>query len=134
MCVQIAMCPWLRGWPGTRSLAGMPLRPSTKAYATCVSRADGQTGSGKTYTMGEISKLGTPDEGVSHRMIRALYALSAQETSMEYSISMQYVQVHLERVFDLFATPGARETSLQLREDRLRGVYVEVPHPSLELA
>ena len=84
--------------------------------------------------MGEISKLGTPDEGVSHRMIRALYALSAQETSMEYSISMQYVQVHLERVFDLFATPGARETSLQLREDRLRGVYVEVPHPSLELA
>ena len=35
--------------------------------------AYGQTGSGKTYTIGEIAKVGTPHEGVAHRMVRALY-------------------------------------------------------------
>ena len=39
--------------------------------------AYGQTGSGKTYTIGEMKMLGTPHEGVAHRMVRHLYQEAA---------------------------------------------------------
>ena len=38
---------------------------------------------------------------------------------------MQFVQIHVERIYDLFAVAGSRDVALPLREDKVRGVYVE---------
>ena len=110
---------------------GRPLVESVMVGFNGTLFAYGQTGSGKTYTIGEISRLGSVHEGVAHRMIRALYELAAQErkaTMMEYTVGVQYVQIYLERVYDLLsegATRGhAESSSLALREGK-EGVFVE---------
>ena len=110
---------------------GRPLVESVMVGFNGTLFAYGQTGSGKTYTIGDITKLGTMHEGVAHRMIRALYSLAEQESeasSTEYVVSVQYVQIYLERVYDLLAeSPSARTAdapSLALREGK-EGVFVE---------
>ena len=98
--------------------------------------AYGQTGSGKSYTIGEVARLGTEHEGVSHRMVRALFAELAQMHCKSYKVTLQFVQVYMESVHDLLAEQRPREgAQLQpLREDKLHGVYVDgaksVPTPT----
>ena len=113
---------------------GRPLVESVMVGYNSTLFAYGQTGSGKTFTIGEISKLGTPVEGVAHRMIRALYLFAKQEqaaSAMEYTFSVQYLQIHCEKIFDLLAERAtdqlgeARDVALSLREDKETGVYVD---------
>ena len=101
----------------------------------------GQTGSGKTYTMGEVSRIGTADEGLAHRMVRGLFDAAARDAEHAYTFSIQYVQVYIEKVYDLL---GARpknkdsrdlreacEVALPLREDKRSGVHIHgcTTHP-----
>ena len=91
--------------------------------------AYGQTGSGKTYTMGEASKINGEHEGVGHRMIRNLFACITADRHHTYSVQVSFVQVYVEKVYDLL---GERQTQhgravdevLQVREDKQDGVYV----------
>ena len=48
-----------------------------------------------------MAKLGTAHEGVAHRMIRELYTQATQERPKSFKVSVQYVQVYLEHVYDL---------------------------------
>ena len=95
----------------------------------------GQTGSGKTYTMGEVSRIGTEHEGMSHRMVRGLFEAAERDGSHKYEISMQFVQIHLEKVFDLLGEKPqnrdpkdlaqASEVALSLREDKAKGTVIQ---------
>ena len=104
---------------------GRPLVESVFGGYNATLFAYGQTGAGKTYTIGEMSLLGGPHEGVAHRMVRALYEnppadLGATPTAW----SVRYVQVYVEKVYDLLAPPSENPQSLPLREDKQMGVYV----------
>lgn len=68
--------------------------------------AYGQTGSGKTYTIGEMGRVGTPHEGVAHRMVRELYAELARMHCLRFKVSLQFVQIYLESVHDLLGEDG----------------------------
>ncbi len=116
--------------------------------------AYGQTGSGKTYTIGEIGQLGTSHEGIAHRMIRALFTEIGADHDHSYEVGMQFVQIHVERIYDLLGEwdsrsnasttssaassvrKGPSTAALQLREDKTQGVYVQgavtVPVETLE--
>ena len=85
----------------------------------------GQTGSGKTFTMGEIENVSTANEGVAHRMVRALFAQIDADSSAEYECAMQYVQIYCEHVHDLLAKGDDVKTNLSLREDKKLGVFVQ---------
>ena len=86
----------------------------------------GQTGAGKTFTMGEISKLETKDEGVAHRMVRDLFSRVERDTSATYDIRVQYIQIYCEAVHDLLASsPEDAHKPLNLREDKKKGVFVQ---------
>ena len=81
--------------------------------------AYGQRGTGKTRTMGDMAGLSHVDEGLSHRMIRAMFDLIewrqslAADSPMVYTIGVQYVEVYDEHVFDVLddASPTARTPS-----------------------
>ena len=110
-------------------LVGKPLVESVCEGYNGTLLAYGQTGSGKTFTIGELTKIGTESEGVAHRMIRELFARQHAGAVRSFSVSVQYFQIYLDRVFDLLLDAGAYSSSpapkLQLREDRARGVYVD---------
>ena len=100
----------------------------------------GQTGSGKTYTIGEVAQMGTANEGVAHRMVRDVFREVRRDRSYDYEIGVQYVQIHLEKIFDLLNDKGYEHgrqvvEPLQLREGA-DGVYVQgattevAAHPS----
>jgi len=61
----------------------------------------GQTGSGKTFTMGEAARIGSLDEGMAHRSVRHLFSAIAADGEHSYEVSMQYVQVYCEKIYDL---------------------------------
>ena len=61
----------------------------------------GQTGSGKTFTMGEAARIGSLDEGMAHRTVRHLFSAIAADGEHSYEVSMQYVQVYCEKIYDL---------------------------------
>jgi hypothetical protein len=82
-------------------VVGRPLVDSVMLGYNGTILAYGQTGSGKTYTIGEIPYLGTPHEGVAHRMVRDLFNEMAEDRNHKYEVSMQFVQIHLEKIYDL---------------------------------
>jgi kinesin family protein 11 len=68
----------------------------------------GQTGSGKTFTMdGELKKsqLESPEDGIIPRAIRNLFDLVAskkqQNPTARLTVSIQYIQLYNEKIFDL---------------------------------
>ena len=80
---------------------GMPLCNSVLGGYNGALLAYGQTGSGKTFTMGETARIGSLEEGMSHRMVRQLFSAIAADSGHSYEISMLYVQVYCERIYDL---------------------------------
>lgn len=85
----------------------------------------GQTGSGKTFTMGEIPNLGSANEGVAHRTVRALYAAIAEDGAHAYEVRVTYVQIHCEHVSDLLGPKESLGAELHLHEDKKRGVFID---------
>ena len=104
---------------------GLPAVSAVTSGYNATLLAYGQTGSGKTFTMGEILNLATANEGVAHRMIRALFAQIDADKSATYECTMKYVQIYCEHVHDLLAKGDDVRTNLSLREDKQHGVYVQ---------
>ena len=88
--------------------------------------ATGASGTGKTYTVHDAGRLGGSSEGLAPRMLRMVLerAHAAQAAGAHaYEVTMQYLHVRDELVFDLLATDAA-DSPLPLREDA-QGVYAK---------
>ena len=85
--------------------------------------------SGKTYTMGEAPYIGSEREGLSHRIVRALFDAAIGDTDHVYEITLSYIQVYVEKIYDLlgerrleFGRPV--DAPLTLRGGTQKGIYV----------
>ena len=87
--------------------------------------AYGQTGTGKTYTMeGFSSSLNDPQKGIIPRSMEEIfkYIESSSNKSKTFMVRASYLQIYKEVITDLLKQEG---TSLQIREDKKKGVFVE---------
>lgn len=78
--------------------------------------AYGQTGSGKTYT------LMAPD-GITAGVIERCFKRITQDDRHDYKVTMSYLQIYQEKIYDLLNSTNKVE--LSLREHPVKGVYVE---------
>ncbi|KAI3657384.1 hypothetical protein MP638_001705 [Amoeboaphelidium occidentale] len=85
---------------------------------TCVF-AYGQTGSSKTYSMFGVEN----DPGLIIQICRQLF-LPEQETSLTREISVSYLEIYNEKVYDLLSA-GSEGERLKIREHPTEGVYVQ---------
>ncbi|KAL7747824.1 hypothetical protein RI367_006759 [Sorochytrium milnesiophthora] len=76
----------------------------------------GQTGSGKTTTLSSSS------DSIIPASVRYLFRQIAQSKRYLYRLSLSYIQVYNDKVYDLLASSGE---ALPLREHPKRGVYVD---------
>ena len=109
---------------------GTPLVRSALIGVNGTLMAYGQTGCGKTYTIGEIAKLGSEHEGVSHRMVRYLYdKIEHSSAGRVHEVSVMIVQIYCEKIYDCLSDTGPKAggtaTPLALREDTTLGVQVQ---------
>eukprot|EP00736_Rhodelphis_marinus_P006336 Rmarinus@m.14630 len=82
--------------------------------------AYGQTGTGKTHTLAcDVPHM----EGISPRAVAEIFAHVDSDAQHEYTVSINYVQIYMERVYDLLQGDG-EEKQLTLREDE-DGVFLE---------
>ena len=87
--------------------------------------AYGQTGSGKTFTLGEPAHTGDR-QGLVPRALRQLLESASASAEFEYEVRMQYVQVYLEKIYDLLEPSAAAANPLHVREDANGESYVQV--------
>ncbi|XP_020614305.1 kinesin-like protein FLA10 [Orbicella faveolata] len=78
--------------------------------------AYGQTGSGKTHT------LMAPD-GITAGVIERCFKRITQDDRHDYKVTMSYLQIYQEKIYDLLNSTNKVE--LSLREHPVKGVYVE---------
>ncbi|KAK7291739.1 hypothetical protein RIF29_07120 [Crotalaria pallida] len=113
-------------------VAGVPMVENClSGYNSCMF-AYGQTGSGKTYTMmGELKETEgklTEDSGITPRVFDYLFTrIKAEQESrrdfkLKYSCKCSFLEIYNEQITDLLEPSS---TSLQLREDMKKGIYVE---------
>ena len=82
--------------------------------------AYGQTSSGKTYTMtGNPDDLHDPDvNGIIPRAVHSIFdGIAEADEDTEFTLSVQYVEIYMEKVRDLLADPA------ELVGDRARGGF-----------
>lgn len=85
------------------SAVGTELVASTLGGYNGTLMAYGATGSGKTYS---VTGASGQVDGLAQRLVRDLLGrTTADAPHAAYSIQMQFVQVYLERIYDLLATP-----------------------------
>lgn len=92
--------------------------------------AYGQTGAGKTFTINGPEDGLEPDgrydiRGILPRCVEFIFSSIAKEmkkSGVEFLVKCSYLEIYQEQVMDLLGELGS---SLQLREDMKRGVYVE---------
>ncbi|XP_020525578.1 kinesin-like protein KIN-12F isoform X2 [Amborella trichopoda] len=113
-------------------VAGLPMVENCMSgYNSCMF-AYGQTGSGKTYTMlGDIDEVdvkSNADRGMTPRIFEFLFERTrAEEESrknekLRYACKCSFLEIYNEQITDLLEPSS---TNLLLREDMLKGVYVE---------
>eukprot|EP01035_Chromulina_nebulosa_P017371 gene17371-22919_t len=87
--------------------------------------AYGQTGTGKTYTMGILERVTNENSGIIPRTISQIFSHS-KTSSGEVRVSLSFLQLYRETLQDLLASPaGQLEDSLNIREDPIKGFFVE---------
>lgn len=87
--------------------------------------AYGQTGTGKTFTMeGFTFKNSDPIRGIIPRSIEEVfnYIETNSSSDTKFMVRASYLQIYNESISDLLKP---EKSSLQIREDKKRGVYVE---------
>jgi hypothetical protein len=88
--------------------------------------AYGQTGTGKTYTMEGFTYNNTdPHRGIIPRSIDEIfkYIETFSSSDTKFMVRASYLQIYNESISDLLKP---EKISLQIREDKKRGVFVEV--------
>ena len=108
-------------------VVGSPLVHSALMGYNGTLLAYGQTGSGKTFTIGEMGRLGSAQGRRPPDGARALRGDCTR--AILVLVEMQFVQVHIERIYDLLAERVSEHgheviTPLSLREDR-DGVFIQ---------
>eukprot|EP00759_Apiculatamorpha_spiralis_P006448 PhF_6_TR13707/c0_g1_i1/m.22140/K10396/KIF5; kinesin family member 5 len=92
------------------SQVAVPLLEDCLKGYSCTLFCYGQTGSGKTYTIGG-------ENGIIPRSMRYIFERIEQERAdFEYTILLQYVQIYMEKLKDLFA-PETDSGALNIRQD-----------------
>jgi len=87
--------------------------------------AYGQTGTGKTFTMeGFKYHQNDPQRGIIPRAMEEIfrYIQNGANKHSTFMVRASYLQIYNENISDLLKT---ERTSLQIREDKKRGVFVE---------
>lgn len=87
--------------------------------------AYGQTGTGKTYTMeGFKYSAGDPQRGIVPRSMEEIFRFIQMQSSQNttFMVRASYLQIYNEVISDLLKID---RTSLQIREDKKKGVFVE---------
>lgn len=84
----------------------------------------GQTGTGKTYTMGTLEAIKREDQGLIPLSLNYLLnELKKSKSENDWSISLSFMQIYLEDIYDLL---NPRNEKLKIREDHEYGeIYVE---------
>ena len=106
---------------------GKPLcEHSIAGYNTTIF-AYGQTGAGKTYTM-HGPDAADESRGLVPRVMEHLFALQAREercSSLRCHCVASYLEIYNETVIDLLDNSGVGAAGLRLREDVVRGIFVD---------
>jgi hypothetical protein len=97
----------------------------------------GQTGTGKTHTMlghdlWELAAGGTgmdvealaKNEEIKGLIPRAMNFVFRQLQETDHKLSVQYLEIYNEKIYDLLRPEHLAKTALDLREDRVLGVVV----------
>lgn len=87
--------------------------------------AYGQTGTGKTFTMeGFAYNNSNPQRGIIPRTVEEIfnYIESFSSADTKFMVRASYLQIYNESLSDLLKP---EKSSLQIREDKKKGVYVE---------
>ncbi|EGR27722.1 kinesin motor domain protein, partial [Ichthyophthirius multifiliis] len=99
-----------------------------EGYNACIF-AYGQTGAGKTFTITGSSDLEqvleTENRGLLPRVLENIFVRINNQKSqknVEYLVKCSYLEIYNEHIIDLLSN---NQTSLQLREDLKKGVFVE---------
>ena len=108
------------------------VRAALSGHNACV-MCYGQTGAGKTHTLvgegpgGDGAGAPAASEGIAPRALRDLFAgiRGAPAEHFEYEVSMQYVQVHNDRIYDLLGPADTVPPPLPLRDDPDGSVSVD---------
>ena len=110
-----------------------------QAHAACHSLVPTlvvQTGSGKTHSLGILTRV-AGESGIIPRALSHVFGAIAQEeasgTGRVFAVTASFAQIYLDTVQDLLvqggggdaAAGGGGGTSLPVREDPVRGFYVE---------
>lgn len=84
----------------------------------------GQTGTGKTFTMGTLEAIKREDQGLIPLSLNyILNHLNNSKNKEEWSISISFMQIYMEDIYDLFNPSNGK---LQIRESIEQGeTFVE---------
>ncbi|PNW79448.1 hypothetical protein CHLRE_09g415450v5 [Chlamydomonas reinhardtii] len=117
-CVYDQQCPQERVY---RQSAQQVVLSILQGYNAAII-AYGQTGTGKTFTM--EGAMEGPDRGIIPRTVEDIFTfiVNDPEPSSKYLVRSSYLQIYNEVVSDLLKP---ERSSLAIREDRRRGVFVE---------
>ena len=79
--------------------------------------AYGQTGAGKTFTM--LGSLGTYHQrGIQPRAISHIFSQIENRTEYDFKVSVSYMELYNERIFDLLTMEQKDQSSYQIVEDK----------------
>eukprot|EP01028_Stygiella_incarcerata_P006271 TRINITY_DN256_c0_g2_i1.p1 TRINITY_DN256_c0_g2~~TRINITY_DN256_c0_g2_i1.p1 ORF type:complete len:1114 (-),score=364.20 TRINITY_DN256_c0_g2_i1:2222-5563(-) len=98
------------------------LIPSVLSGYNATVFAYGPTGAGKTYTM-----MGCDESGpgvMALTMIDLFTEIEKCKSEKQVKVSMSYLEVYNEHIFDLLSAPSGKKQTLELREDSEKGVIV----------
>jgi hypothetical protein len=88
--------------------------------------AYGQTGTGKSFTMGILDRVESESAGIIPRALSHLFGATQADSSADYSLKLQFLQVYLDCVFDLLPADSSSSDvrPLHVREHTSRGFHV----------
>nr|XP_022913049.1 chromosome-associated kinesin KIF4A [Onthophagus taurus] len=84
--------------------------------------AYGQTGSGKTHSMGTAYN-GDDNVGIIPRAVREIFDYVKDNFGYEFSVSVSFIEIYQEVVYDLLANRPREQCSVELRED-VKGIII----------
>ena len=91
--------------------------------------AYGQTSSGKTYTVQGAGSIQEGSNGggggVVHMAAHDIFSHIASDPSRDFLIRVSFIEIYNEEVRDLLVSGTHSSNALQIREDPVRGVYVD---------
>uniref|UniRef100_A0AAR5QK46 Kinesin motor domain-containing protein n=2 Tax=Dendroctonus ponderosae TaxID=77166 RepID=A0AAR5QK46_DENPD len=85
--------------------------------------AYGQTGSGKTYSMG-TAYTGSGTMGVIPRAVRDLFQHVRDNFSTDFTITVSFIELYREMLYDLLANKPRDQCTLEIREDIAKGIHI----------